>query len=480
MLIRKPIGAALFALLLLTNTDAQEVWDLRRCVEYAISNNISVKQREVQERLNELTYNQSRDARWPSLNFNGSLGEQFGRSIDPTTNLFTQNNITFSNMNLQSGVTLFNFFNQKNTIEANRLNLAASEAQTKKLQDDIALNVAATYLTALLSKEQKRVAEIQASLTREQLDVTRKRVNAGALPELNAAELEAQLARDSATVLNAESQYRLNLLQLKALLNMDAGYLMEIAAPDIERIPVLPLAELEPGGVYQMAAAVRPQQLANKYLYEAAGKSAKAAKATMYPTLGAFGNVQSAYSSALTQLPKGGNVSTVVQTNAYVSVAGNNFFVNTPINRPESTVPANYWRQIDYNFRQSLGVQLQVPIFNGSQARTAYKRALVQQENIALQMKADSLTLKQDIYTAYQNAANALATWNARKKTHETATYSYNLAKQRYEVGLLPIFDLINLQTNMQRAEIDVLTARYDYIFRTKILEFYRGTGMVL
>ncbi|HSC54714.1 MAG TPA: TolC family protein [Phnomibacter sp.] len=473
------LGAALLLLLTLP-TIAQDKWDLRRCVEYAIANNISVKQNDIQARLDELVYQQSKDVRWPTINLGGSLGEQFGRSIDPTTNLFTQNNITFSNINLQSGVTLFNWFNIKHTIDANRLNMEASQAQTKKIQDDIALNVAAVFLQALLSNEQKQTAIVQANQTSDQLEVTRKRVDAGSLPELSAAELEAQLARDSATIVAAESQYQLNLLQVKALLNLDAGTPFDLEIPRIEDFPIVPLSELQPDQVYLMAVAVRPQQLANKLRLEAAEKNAKAAKASMYPTISAFGSVQSAYSSALSVLPKGNNITSIVQTQSFVNVAGNPLYVNTPVSRPETTVPANWGRQIDYNFRQSLGMNIQVPIFNGSQARTGYKRARINQENIAIQMKADSLTLKQDIYTAYQNATNALFTYNSRKKAFETAAYSYSLGKQRFDVGLLPVFELITLQNNMQRAQIDQLTARYDYVFRTKILEFYRGTGMVL
>lgn len=465
---------------LVNDVPAQEKWDLRKCVEYAIQNNISVKQNEIQERLNDLVYKQSQNGRWPTLSFATSVGEQFGRSIDPTTNLFTQNNITFSNVNLQSGVTLFNFFNLKNTMDANRLTVEASKNQTKKIQEDIALNVAAAYLQALLTYQTKRTAEVTAGQTLEQLVVTRKRVDAGALPELNAAELEAQLARDSANVITAESNYRLNLLQLKALLNLDAGYPFDITTPDISSIPLAPISELNPEQVYALAVQLRPQQIANELNYEAALKRAKAAKSTMLPTLGAFGSVQSAFSSALSQLPRGNNIPTVVQTGAFVNVAGNQYFVNTTISKPESTVPANYWRQLDFNFRQSIGLNLQVPIFNGTQARTNYRRALVNSDNIKLQMKADSLKLKQDIYTAYQNAINALATYNSRSKAYQTASYSYSLGKQRYEVGLLPVLDLITLQNNMQRALIDQMVSRYDFVFRVKILEFYRGTGIVL
>jgi len=459
---------------------AQDKWDLRRCVEYAIANNISVKQTDVQARLNELVYQQSRDGRWPTLNFSTSLGEQFGRSIDPTTNQFTQNNITFSNMNIQTGVSLFNWFSQKNTIEANRLTMEASKVQTKKVQDDIALNVAAAYLQALLSSEQKRTAQVQAAQTMEQLVITRKRVDAGSVPELNAAELEAQLARDSATIVTAESTYRLNLLQLKALLMLDAGTPFEITTPPIDQIPVAAIADLQPEIVYAAAVQLRPLQVANKLRLQAAEKNAAVAKASMYPTISAFGNIQSAYSSALSRLPKGTNVSAVVPTQSFVSVQGQSYFVNTPVSVPSRFVDANYFRQLDYNFRQSVGLSLQVPIFNGHQARTNYKRAIINQENIQLQMTADSLTLKQDIYTAYQNAINALATYNSRKKAYETAAYSYSLGQQRFEVGLLPVFELITLQNNVQRALIDQLTSRFEYVFRTKILEFYRGSGISL
>jgi outer membrane protein len=476
----KKFGYLLLGIMVMQTAAAQDKWDLRRCVEYAIANNISVKQTDVQARLNELVYQQSRDGRWPTLNFSTSLGEQFGRSIDPTTNQFTQNNITFSNMNIQTGVSLFNWFSQKNTIEANRLTMEASKVQTKKVQDDIALNVAAAYLQALLSSEQKRTAQVQAAQTMEQLVITRKRVDAGSVPELNAAELEAQLARDSATIVTAESTYRLNLLQLKALLMLDAGTPFEITTPPIDQIPVAAIADLQPEIVYAAAVQLRPLQVANKLRLQAAEKNAAVAKASMYPTISAFGNIQSAYSSALSRLPKGNNVSAVVPTQSFVSVQGQSYFVNTPVSIPSSFVDANYFRQLDYNFRQSVGLSLQVPIFNGHQARTNYKRAIINQENIQLQMAADSLTLKQDIYTAYQNAINALATYNSRKKAYETAAYSYSLGQQRFEVGLLPVFELITLQNNVQRALIDQLTARFEYVFRTKILEFYRGSGISL
>jgi outer membrane protein len=475
---KKLVALAGTTLILAGSLFAQKKWDLRRCVEYALANNVSVQQNVVQERLGKLVYDQSRDARWPTLNFQGSLGEQFGRSIDPTTNLFTNNQITFNNMGVQSNVTLFNFFNIKNSIKANELNAEAAKMQTNKLKDDVALNVAAAYLQALLSYEQHNTARVQVQQTLEQLQVTRKRVDAGAVPELNAAELEAQLARDSANLVTTAANYELNLLRLKAVMNLDAAEPFDIDTPPVETIPVVPLRDLAPNIVFTIAVSNRPQQVANKLRLDALQKTTAANKAALYPSLNAFGGLQTAYSSQLERLPNGANVSRVVQTNSFVTVGPSQYFVNTPVNFPESYVDATPPKQWEYNFRQNIGISLTVPIYNGHQARAQYKRAQLNEHTQVLQMRADSLQLKQDIYQAYQSAYSAMETYQSRIKTLKTAEYSLSLGEKRYEVGLLPVLELITLQNNVLRARIEKLTAHYDYVFRVKILEFYKGLGI--
>jgi len=161
---------------------AQEKWDLRKCVEYALANNISIKQTDLQSKFSELTLQQSKAGQLPSLNFNGSIGYRFGRSENPTTGVLEDNNFLNSGMQMQSQVTIFNWFSQKNTIEANRLTWEADKEQTKKIQNDIALNVAVAYLQILLAREQANNARVQVAQTQEQLAITRKRVDAGALP----------------------------------------------------------------------------------------------------------------------------------------------------------------------------------------------------------------------------------------------------------------------------------------------------------
>lgn len=459
---------------------SQEKWDLRRCVDYALANNISIQQSKVQERLNELIYLQSKDSRWPTANLQGNGGDQFGRSVDPTTNQFTTQSIQFINMGLQSSVTLFNFFSIKNTIEANKLTADASRAQTDKIRSDISLNVAAAYLQALLSNEQAEVARVQVAQTIEQLSTTRKRVDAGSLPELNAAELEAQLATDSATLVTAQSQYQLNLLSLKALLNLDASVPFDIATPPAALIPVVPIAELDPALVYEAAVKTQPQQLANELRIKAASKSIAASRAQMYPSLGAFGGLNSSYSSAQKIFNVGTPTVVYEPSVFYVPINGVNTPVYTPSQKYTTVQDATVWRQFDRNFRQNFGLSLNVPIFNGNQARTQWNRAKLNQLTQVLQAKGDSQTLKQNIYQAYQNATSALQTYNSRVKSVQTAQKSYDLGLKRYQNDLLPTLDLITLQSNLNRAKINMASAQYDYIFRLKVLEFYRDNSIKL
>src|SRR5687768_1806885 len=174
-------------------SSAQDKWDLKKAVDYALANNISVKQQDVQARLEQLTYSQSKLSLYPTLNFGNSIGLNTGRSIDRTTNQFTTQSIFYTGFSLQTNVDIFNFGSKKNTIAANRYASEAALASVEKLKNDIALNVAGAYLQTLLSKQQVEISRVQVAQTVAQLNNTRKLVQAGSVPELNAAQLEAQL-----------------------------------------------------------------------------------------------------------------------------------------------------------------------------------------------------------------------------------------------------------------------------------------------
>lgn len=455
----------------------QEKWDLRKCVDYALEHNITIKQQDIQAKIAELTLRQSRASQIPSLNFGTNLGLTTGRSIDRTTNLFTTQSVWYNSLSLQSNVDLFNWFNKRNTIAGDRFSSEAAKASVDKLKNDISLNIASAYLQALLAKEQINISKVQISQTQFQLDNTQKLVNAGSLPELNLAELEAQLATDSSALITAEGTETQSLLLLKSLLQLDAGVAFDVEAPPVEMIPIEPIGEMQPEAVYVLALKNLPQQQVNKFNLEAAQKYADAAKGLLYPSLSLGASLGSNYSSS-----KGGErqLSTTpigFRTIAKVSPTGEDVVVPIFDTRAYS-LP--YGTQLSDNFGNSIGISLNVPIFNGRSARTNWQKQKLQVENLSLQQDLSNMTLKQDIYSAYTDAVTSMQKFNATTKSVAAAQKAFDFAQKRYDVGLLNTIDLLTNQNNLFRAKIDRLSAQFDFVFKMKLLEFYRGQGLKL
>jgi outer membrane protein len=176
---------------------AQEKWDLTRCVNYALANNISIKQADIDSRMSNLTYEQSKSAKIGTANFTTALGLNYGRSINQTTNVYTNTQGLSQYYSLNAGITLFNWFSLRRAVESNKFSYEAQIVNIDKIKNDVTLNVSASYLQALLSKEQVTLAKTKLELTRHQLENTRKLVDAGSVPELNAAEIEVQFATDT-------------------------------------------------------------------------------------------------------------------------------------------------------------------------------------------------------------------------------------------------------------------------------------------
>ena len=467
----------LIALLTFAGTaNAQQKWSLPKCIEYAMANNISVKQIDLQTKTARLLLRQSKLGQIPSLNFNGGPSFNNGRNQDPTSfSLITQSYLS-ANMQLQSSADIFNFFSKKNTIAANECELQAAKANTDKLKNDIALTVVNVYLLILLAMEQEKIAAVQLQQSKAQLSNTRKLVDAGNLPELNAAELEAQVARDSATVITAKGNITQNILSLKAYMAIDAGAPFEIETPVVDKIPVEKIADLQPESVYTLAMANMPQQRYNDFKLRAVQKSSAAAKGGLYPTLSVYANLGSGYNSRAREVT---GVTFALDTIGKVNVNGTPYNVLAPF--PDySSRKQTFFSQINQNFRQSVGLNLSIPIFNGNNARTNYERSKIAIQNQELQKTLDDQTLKQNIYQAYNNAVIALEKFNAGKKSLETAERTFNFAQKRYDVGLMGTFELITNQNNLFSAKLQNALNQYDYVFKMKVLEFYKGQGLKL
>jgi outer membrane protein len=473
----KSILTLLVSLMIFICSSGQEKWDIRRCVDYAIQNNISVRQTDLQSRFSELTYKQNKAGQLPTLNFNGNSAYRLGRSENPTTGVLVDNNFFNLGMQLQSGVTIFNWFSKRNTREASRISWEADKEQIQKAKDDIALNVAVAYLQTLLAKEQVNIAKVQVVQTATQLEATRKRVDAGVLPELNAAELEAQLARDSSSLVTAESSVQQFLLQLKALLNLDAGISFDIQTPPVDRIPVETLADMQPDAVYALATSTLPQQKVNLLRIQSAQKSVAAAKGMMYPSFSAFIGLGTNYVNV--EIPDY-VAGPFKPTGAIVNVNGTDFNVLAPSLVQTGKIQIPLRKQFNNNFTQSIGIGISVPIMNGLNSRTAWERSKLTVRQFQLQKEQGDMQLKQDIYKAYNDAVAAIQKFNADKKTVQTAEKAYEFASKRYSLNLLSTYDLLNSQNNVLRAKIQALYSQYDYLFKMKLLEFYKGQGLKL
>jgi outer membrane protein len=463
----------------------QEKWDLRKCVDYAVKNNISVKQADIQARITKITVEARKLAQYPTANANTQLGMAFGRSIDPTSNQFVTSQFLQNTYNINTNVQVFNWGSLKNSLSSAEFSAKAALIDVERTANDVSLSVATFYLQVLSAKQQISIAGVQIQQTKSQLEFTRKRVDAGALPELNAAELEAQLARDSVTLINTEANFQQAVLQLKAAINLDMSAPFELDTPPVDKIPVESIMELEPAGLYKLALTTQPQQKANDWRLKAAQKNIDVAKAALYPTISFGGGLGTNFANAR-QVITGATVSGFKSNGDIVNVSGTNYAVLTP-NIQLQSGNRSFWEmwkgwgtQLDQNFRQNFGFFVSVPIFNGGTARqniAQSKLQLQQQETVMVQA---NLTLQQNIYQAHATATAAMMRYNASKKTVATAEISYDYARKRYEAGLANTLDLITNQNNLLRAKLDMLNNQFDYVFRMKLLEFYKGQGLKL
>jgi len=480
---RFPIYIIAILLLLTPPASAQKKWNLAECIQYAMTNNITVKQTDLQTKIAELTYKQSKLGQYPNVSFSTSPSFNSGRHQDPSSfSLITQSYLAV-NMQLQSSAEIFNWYSKRNTIAANQWEVEAAKANTDKLKNDIALTVANSYLQILLAKEQEKIAGVQLQQSQAQLSNTRKLVDAGALPELNASELEAQVARDSATLISAGGAVMQNILNLKAYMAIDAAEPFEVDTPPVDLIPVEKIGDLQPDAVYAMAIANMPQQKANGFKLKAAKKMSEAAWGNRYPTISMFGSLSSSYVASKTATYDK-IFNNYLLTGFKTDVGGTLYDVYSPTylqGAKNGFVRSDaFGTQLNQNFGQSIGINISVPIFSGGSLRTAYEKSKINIKNQELQQQLDDQKLKQDIYQAYNAAKVALEKFNASKKSMQTAERSFSFSQKRYDVGLLSTFELITNQNNLFRAKLEYALDQFDYVFKMKVLEFYKGQGLKL
>ncbi len=470
---------------LIQQSFAQQKWNLKNCIEYAMKNNYNVSQSEIQAKISALTYKQSKVSQIPNASVGTNTAFNSGSNQDPTTFSRVTENYWSAGMQLQSSAEIFNFFSKKNTIASNQWELMAAVANVNKIKNDIALSTANAYLQILLALQQENITAVQIQQTQSQLSITNKMVDAGTLPPLNSTQLEAQLANDSSNYISAKGNTTQAILALKSLMNIDAALPFEIEAPSVDSIPLESIADLQPEYVYEQALKNQPQQLGDEFRLKAANKMKLASKASMYPSISAFGNFSSSY-LYFSPKPIYNKIFNGYQSTGLIATDGSGVVYD--VQSPEFTNGDvfSYFKakslsaQFSDNLRKSLGISISVPLFNGSNAKTMYEKSRLNVQSIEIQKAQNSQKLKQDIYQAYNAALVALQKYNASNKSVEANTKAYDFAMKRFNIGALSTFDLITTQNNLLRAKLENTLNHFDYVFKMKVIEFYKGVGLKL
>ncbi len=477
---RRIFFVALFSLLIVSHSStAQDTWTLQRAVEYAVDHNISIQQNVLNARLAKLTLQQSRLSQLPNVNASGSYGRSFGRSVDPTTNQFVDgNSYDFMSISGTADVLLFGWFQRRNNINSNKYSLDAAKADLDQLKDDISLNVATGYLRALLAKEQIRVAEKQVSLSEAQLGQTRRFAEAGRLPELNVAQLEAQLASDSANLISAISEYTSSILDIKALLNFELATPFELSIPDAVISELYSISSLMPEEVYAQAANHFGSIRGSQFRLQAAQKRLWASKGALLPQFTAGAQLGSNWASTYKEIT-GVNISGGRPSGSYVPVLD----TIIPVYEPTYTYATRnipLGKQLDNNFRQTITLNVNVPLFNGYQAQTAVKQAKINVQQQELNKYQAELKLKQDVYKACNEARNSVQKYYAAKRAAEAAQRAFDFAQKRYDLGLTNTVEYLTTQNTLYSAESKLASAKYDLIFKLKVIDYYQGKELKL
>lgn len=455
-------------------------WTLQQCVQYALDHNISIRQNVLNERLSQLRLKQSKLSQLPNANLNGTYGVSFGRSINPTTNQFESGRYGYLSLSGSADVLLFGWFGRRYSIQANNLQAQAAQQDVSQLRDDVSLNVATGYLRAVLAKEQIKVLEQQVRLSDAQLDQTRKFVSSGRLPELNAAQLESQLATDSASLIAGIADYQSALLDLKAILNLAFETPFGVATPELAPENLAGSVAVQPEEVFALAARRFGTLKSGLLKIAAAEKAAQSSSALRYPQLTLTGQLGNNWASNYQQISSY-QLSGYTPSGQYFTQGTDGVYApiytlsGTPV---FSAVPLA--SQLENNFRQVIGLNLNVPLFNGWQSQFNYRQAQINTESARLNLEQASVTLKQNIYKAHNDAKNAWQRYYAAERAADAAKRALDFASKRYAIGLTNTVEYLITQTSHFRAESTLRNALYEYIFRAKVLDYYQGKELKL
>ncbi len=467
----------LLPFLTIASAQTQEIWTLERCIRYAIDNSLNVRNSQLTEQISEVDLRQAKQARLPNLNANLGVGLNFGRVINPATNLFETENTTFSRVGASSDVTLFEGGSISNAIRQADLNLQAAQEDTRQTQDNIALQVALSYLNVLFAEENLQNAKAKVDLSNQQLDQTDKMIAAGSIPQSDRYDVLAQIALDEQDVVKYQNDYQTNLLGLKQVMRLEPDYDLVLEKPDVSIEGMEAFEDFKLPAVYDAALSSQPQIKAQELRIHSAQLGESIARSALIPRLGLNGSIGTNYSDFSKQAT--GYESQLVPTpGVYINGESAQFEVQRDVATGLETIP--FLTQYDNNLGYGVSLSLIVPIYNRNTSRAAISQAKLNTMQQQLTDEQIKQTLKSDIQNALAAARAAREALDAAQKSLDAADIAYSNAEKRFALGTLNNFDFISARNRLDAARVSHTIAKYDYLFRAKVIEYYLGRGLTL
>lgn len=429
--------------------EAAQTWSLEECIRYAIEHNIDLKQKQQQEEARKVELNTSKLSWLPAVNANMGQNFQFGRGTTKS-GLIVDQNIANSSLNINLDMPIFDGLKIPNDIAARKLDLQAATENLNKAKEDLAINVTSYYLQVLYNKELLKIAKLQVTLTGEQVARTEALVKAGKVPLSQLYDIKAQLANDEVSLTEAQNNVNLALLDLAQSLELErSGTSFDIAAPETGDVVASNMSSiLPPDHIYDHAVTFKPQIKEQHYLLESQKKMLRVAQAGYYPKL-SFG---ASYS------------------NGYYHASSDGETADNP----------SFGDQLRQNGQKTVGFSLSIPLFNRMQVRNSVRSARISIRNQELMMENTKKTLYKEIQQAYYNATAAQEKYTASGKSVTATQEAFSYAEERYNAGKSTAFEFNEAKTKYAQSLAEQAQAKYNFIFRTKILDFYNGTPIRL
>jgi outer membrane protein len=470
---KKITGICILLMTVAVNSFSQTtpaVYSLKQCVEQALANNIPVKQTDLQVAAAETNLQQAKNNRLPDLNGSFGYGLNQGRSVDPLTNGYINQQLASSNAGLNSGIILFNGMRLQNLIKQNGFTRDAVKMDAQQAKDNLTLNVILAYLQVLNNEDVLEITKGQLEVTKKQVERTGILVKEGSGANYLLTDLKGQQANEEISLININTTLQQSKLSLCQLMNMAFNPGLQLERINLET--ALQSYTVNAGEIYQAAVANLALIKANKYKILSAEKAIKVAQSGAFPTVSFNGNLGSNYSSlAKTLTPT--NV-TEENTGAYVKI---NSISNPVLTQQQnfSAAKTGYVKQLNNNLGNFVGVNLQIPLFNNFQTKSRVKLATINFKNSQLEADNIKLVLQQNIEQAHLNSVSAYERYAVLQEQVKNLEESFRAAAIRFENGVINTPEYLIAKNSLDRSKINLSQTKYEYVLRTKILDFYQG-----